>query len=91
MKGMIVVTELYDVKLRFSSGGKIKSRASCKARLTKTQVVVVSGKVTSGNNTLGGLPYRFDRDRGSRIPRSVNLFGTWHIDLETLKRTGDNK
>jgi hypothetical protein len=43
-----------------------KSKATCEARLTASQVVVESGTVTEGTNVLGGLPYRFHRIRGGR-------------------------
>lgn len=62
---MIVVNLVYPA---FRWGDPPKGHAVGRARLTPKQIIVESGRVTSGRVLLGGLPLRFRRDNFRPIP-----------------------
>jgi hypothetical protein len=82
--------KLYDIELTYRAGrlGKIKARASCKARLTPKQIVVVSGEIVEGeHHQLGGLPYRFNRANGIPIPYPGPwAMSSWRPTAESMAR-----
>lgn len=59
------------------AGRPHKAIAVCQARLTKAQIIVESGEIIQGSGVaLGGLPYRFNRKTGRRIPY---IRGGWRL------------
>lgn len=53
--------------------------AECEARITKAQIVILSGTTTNENGIrLGGLPIRFNRKNGRAIPNWLHRH-SWEL------------
>jgi len=77
----MALPNLYEVRLVYRGakyGDPPSSQAVCQCRITPARFVVVSGEVTEGRQVLGGLPYIFDRESGSRRPHLI-LSRTWGL------------